>query len=299
MNDASFSGETRAFAYWMSGSLHFAEELAEEELGYAAGRCREVLEGRPPRGLPAMLPCREDSGSGFFLGPFPDTLFPGLPEPEAGRAAVRRYEARESVSFAFLAALQAVPAQARAALVLHDLLGRDAVEAGEVLAVSVSSLANLLECARDIVDGAYDAASGRREPPPEERAATLFMRYIFSWEAAYLEGFPEMLAEDVLLQLLPSGECRRGREAVTDHLVSGPLAGGAENARGRWRLLPTRANGQLAFGVYERDRERHMFKSHSLQVIFFEEEAVTEIVSFADPELFHSFEFLSEVHAQG
>lgn len=192
-----------------------------------------------------------------------------------------------------------MPVQARAALVLHDLIGEGVSEISQVLNLSGSNVEDLLEYARDAMDDSYDREAGRREPPPEERATELFMRYLYPWETGDLEGLTERLAEDVVLQLPPSPSWYRGREAVRSYLAAGPLAGEKGEARGRWRLLPRRANGQLAFGVYRRDGERRMFKAHSLEVIFFEGEAVTEIVSFKDPRLFPSFELLHEVLAQG
>ena len=124
----------------------------------------------------------------------------------------------------------------------------------EALSLSGSNLEDLLECARDAVADSYDRAAGRREPPPEDRATGLFMRYLFPWEAGDLDGLMERLSGDVLLQSVPSGEWFRGSEAVRSYLAGGPLAGGTEEARGRWRLLPLRANGQLAFGVYQPGR---------------------------------------------
>ena len=70
-------------------------------------------------------------------------------------------------------------------------------------------------------------------------------------------------------------------------------------ARGRWRLLPRRANGQLAFGVYQRDEERRVFRAHSIQVLHFAGELVAEIVSFGYPWLFPIFQLLPEVVVQG
>jgi RNA polymerase sigma-70 factor (ECF subfamily) len=315
--------ELRAFAYWMSGSLRFAEDLADRTiftagrlpdlpvepaprrawlLGCAARECSEALADLSPRSLPALLhppadpalPPSPPAEPSSWLEPFPDEFYPERPEP--GEGAALRYGSRESVSFAFLAALQPVPVQARAALVLHDLLGEGISELSGVLNLSGSNVEDLLDYARDAVDDSYDRGAGRREPPPEERATDLFMRYLFPWETGDLEGLTARLADDVVLQLPPSPSWYRGREAVRSYLSTGPFAG---EARGRWRLLPRRANGQLAFGLYRRDEEHRMFKAHALQVIFFEGEAVSEIVSFADPWLFPSFELLPEVYVQG
>ena len=321
----ALKGRVRAFAYWMSGSLRCAEDLAEEAFfragrlpdlpaeaaarsawleGYAARRCLEDLDGLPPRGLPAWLPRREGAGpagaagaAGPFLEPFPDGLYPELPGPGEGSAA--RFGARESVSFAFLSALQLLPVQARAALVLHDVMGEGTGGMEESLSLSGSNLEDLLECARDALADSYDTAAGRREPPAEDRAAGLFMRYLFPWESGDPDRLMEVLSDDVVLQLVPSGEWHRGREAVRAYLAAGPLAGGVEEARGRWRLLPLRANGQLGFGVYELVRESRMFKADAIEILSFEGEVVVEIVRFADPGLFGSFELLPEVFAQG
>jgi RNA polymerase sigma-70 factor (ECF subfamily) len=104
------------------------------------------------------------------------------------------------------------------------------------------------------------------------------------------------MREDVILQLPPSPSCYEGREAVKEHLSSYPLRG---DARGRWRLLPRRCNGQLAFGVYRRDDQRHVYAAHSIQVVCFTAELVSEIVAFGYPRLFPDFSLLPEVIAQG
>ncbi len=181
----SFKDELQAFAYWMSGSLRFAEDLAERTvftagrlpdlpaesasrrawlLGYAAQACMDALADLPPRGLPALLhppadptlPPAPAADPSSWLEPFPDEFYPERPEPAEGEAVVARYEARESVSFAFLAALQLVPVQARAALILHDIIGEGIGDIAEALNLSGSNLTDLLEYARDAMDDSYD-----------------------------------------------------------------------------------------------------------------------------------------------
>src|SRR5262249_29439355 len=88
----------------------------------------------------------------------------------------------------------------------------------------------------------------------------------------------------------------RGHDAVRRYLAAGPFGGAAG---GRWRLLPRRANGQLAFGGYERDGAREGDRAHSLQVVIFAGDLVAEIVAFAVPAVFPSFQLLPEVVVQG
>lgn len=196
----------------------------------------------------------------------------------------------------FVAALQALAPLPRAALVLCDVLGWTPVAAAAALDRAVGAIEQALAEGRAGLARRYVPALGRREPPPDERLPVLLMQYLHPWETADDEGLLARLAPDVVWQLPPSPTWYQGREAVRRYLAAGPFGG---DARGRWRLLPRRANGQLAFGVYERDDARDVYRAHSLQVVTFAGELVAEIVAFAAPALFPSFQLLPEIVVQG
>jgi RNA polymerase sigma-70 factor, ECF subfamily len=310
--------ELLLLCYRMGGSLLEAEGLAEDTLllvggSYraegaptctellkdAARKCAVSLADRPPRGLPRLYGAPSDPGlpplqpreGDSWLEPFPDDLLPD-PGPESGRV----YGARESVSLPFIAALQMLRPRERLCLVMADTMGWETEVLAEVLGTGAGEAGRSLEAARGSMSQVYDSARGNREPPGEGRAAELLMRYLYPWETGDVAGLAGRLHEDVILQSPPSPSWYEGRDAVAKHLASRPLAG---DARGRWRLLPRRANGQLAFGVYRLDEVRRIYAADSIQVLHFAGELVSEIVAFEYPWLFPTFRLLPKVDIQG
>ncbi|MBU1671913.1 MAG: hypothetical protein KKF41_14320 [Actinobacteria bacterium] len=224
-----------------------------------------------PRGVG---PAPSSPGDVGWLEPFPDDLLPqtGLEIPP--------YEPRESVSLEFVGALQGLSPPARARL----LLGHEDSPPADI------------EADHAAFEYAYDREAGRREPPPEADAGPLLMRYIFNWESAGPEGMEAMLSDGVVLQNVPSGECFIGRDEVLRHLATGPLRRGEGPL---WRLLPRRANGQMAFGAYVCMGSRQPFASHSIQVLYFDGSLVSEMIVFEYPRLFNLFDLLDELAPQG
>ena len=314
-----YRGELRLFCYRMGGALQEAEGLVEavffqagglplpltdtastrmELYKIAARLCLDALADQPPRSLPRLshppsdpyLPPLPPDNDDFWLEPFPDDLF-----PTAEYGGEKSYGERESISLPFIASLQFVGASGRACLILGDAMGWDIESLAEVLGAGVVDARRTLEEARESMSRVYDEEQGRREPPSDEKTKELCMRYLYPWETGDVAGLLERLSDDAVLQLPPSPSWYEGHAAVERYLVSHPLAG---SARGRWRLLPRRANGQLAFGVYRRDNERRVYRSHSIQVLRFKGEAVAEIIAFEYPALFPQFNLLPELTVQ-
>ena len=324
-SDRRFSGEgfrdeLRLFCYRMGGSLQEAEGLVEAAFFQAAGlplpltdtfstrvelhkiaasMCLEALEGQPPRGLPHLsnppsdpyLPPLEPEEGVFWLEPFPDDLY-----PETEHSGEVLYGERESISLPFMTALQSLQPHARASLILGDTAGWEVEVLAEIMGAGVVNTRHALEEARGYMSRVYDGEAGSSEPPPRERATELSMRYLYPYETGDVAGLMQRLSDDAVLQLPPSPSWYEGSEAVKQHLASYPLAGGA---RGRWRLLPRRANGQLAFGVYRRGEEKLTYRAHSIQVLRFEGDLIAEIIAFRQPTLFPYFKLLPELTAQG
>ena len=315
-----YRDELRLFTYRMCGSFQDAEDLVEAAFFRAGGLplpltatesmrmelfkvlarlCLDALAEQPARSMPftagtpsdPFLPPLPQEQDTSWLEPFPDDLYGG---PDYGGGG--RYGERESVSVTFISALQSLRPRERLCLILGDVMGWEVVALAEVLGAGVVDTRSALEEARASMPQVYDEELGTREPPPDARAGELLMRYLFPWESGDVGALMERLSDDVVLQLPPSSTWYEGREAVKEHLSSYPLRG---DARGRWRLLPRRCNGQLAFGAYRRDDQRHVYAAHSIQVVYFTAELVSEIVAFAYPFLFPAFRLLPEVAVQG
>ncbi len=320
-----YRDELRLFAYRMSGSLLEADRLTEDILrrarqgpgpGAAGGAwplyrmaveaCVESLVEKAPRTLPALalqpsdpVALNREPVHFGWLEPFPDDLYPdngAIVEDAPGFLTESLFSTRESISLYFIEALQRIEPVRRAALLLSDVLGWDVVEVAAAMVTSPAKTIGLLEDARGDMDGFYLRDLGRREPPSDESATAVFMRYLYSWETTSVGSLAGQLSGGVTLQVVPGAAWYGGRDAVLAHLEVDRLGEGAE---GRWRLLPRRANGQLAFGVYRRDVTTGLYIAHSIQVLHFESDLVSEIISFEYPSLFPFFDLLPQLSPQG
>jgi RNA polymerase sigma-70 factor (TIGR02960 family) len=181
-------------------------------------------------------------GEVVWLEPFPDALLPG---PEAS------YERSESVSLAFVTVLQTLPPRQVAVLLLRDVLGFHADEVAGMLGASVDAVKSALKRARASFPRPLEAAPGALpEAAPEtapERVPTddaIVARFVRAWEAADVDALVELLTDDVFMSMPPIPFEYEGPELVA-RFCAGIFAAGR-----RFRLVPTRANGQPAFGAY-------------------------------------------------
>jgi RNA polymerase sigma-70 factor (ECF subfamily) len=250
-----YRGELRVHCYRMLGNLHDAEDVLQETLlaawqgiaGFegrasirtwlyriATNRCLNKRRSRRAKewdipGVEVPEPTR--LGEVPWLEPFPDAL---LPEES--------YERQESISLAFVTALQTLPPRQVAVLILRDVLGFPADEVAGMLDTTVDSVKSALKRAR---------AGLPRPPRPaaaEEEKATV-ARFVRAWEAADIDGLVELLTDDVFIAMPPMPYEYVGREAVAGFCAAIFRAGR------RFSLLPTRANGQPAFVAYLRSGE--------------------------------------------
>ena len=183
----------------------------------------------------------------MWLEPYPDEalgLEDGYAAPEA------RYERRESVELAFVAALQHLPARQRAVLIMREVLGFSAREVAESLDTTVASVNSALQRARQALDERLPERSQQAtlRALGDERMRGLVERYMDAMERGDVDAVVAMLTEDATWSMPPIATWFRGRERVT-----GFLAGHAFTIR--WRHLPAHANGQAAVGCYARDPE--------------------------------------------
>jgi RNA polymerase sigma-70 factor (ECF subfamily) len=302
--------ELHAHCYRMLGSTHDADDALQDALlrawrGFARfeGRsslrswlytvatrtCLDTVEGRGKRALPVDLGPSSDRAvvgdaprTGVaWLGPYPDA---GLTNGPAGPDA--RYEQREAVELAFVAALQHLPGNQRAALLLFEVLGFSAAEIATTMDTSTASVNSALQRARRIV---AEKIPSRTQQQTLRRLDDARLREIVAGYAAALERgdadtLVALLTEDVTWSMPPLPHWYHGLEAVTDFAVRVPLTG-----CGSWRHLPTSANGQPAVGCYLWNDDAGAHLAWSINVLTLRGEHIAEITSFLGPDHFTLF----------
>jgi RNA polymerase sigma-70 factor (ECF subfamily) len=303
--------ELHLHCYRMLGSFHDAEDLVQETFlrawrgirdfeGRASFRtwlyriatnaclnalasrasARRVLpetQGPPSDQMPDGGPATEVP----WLDPYPDAALDGLADTTPGPEA--RYEMRESVQLAFVAAIQHLPPRQRAVLLLHDVLGWSAAEAAQLLNASVVSVQSALRRSRATLEKRLPAGRPSPQPVPDDRRRVLLDRYLRAWESADIDGFVSLVREDAVLSMPPWREWYRGREALRTFF------GWAWRRRGPFRLVPTAANGQPAFAFYIRDGNGPEWRAHLIHVISVHDDSITTLTFFLNPRLFVAF----------
>jgi len=176
-----------------------------------------------------------------WLQPYPDSLLDGVPDTAPGPEA--RYEATESISLAFITALQVLPPRQRAVLILRDVLGFRASEAAVMLDTTEESVSSALKRARA---GLRDRPGPAPPPPGSPAEQDLVARLTRAFEAGQVADLVALMTGDVWLRMPPVPLEYQGRELAARFL-------GAVSRGRRYRLVPTRANGQPAFGCYAVD----------------------------------------------
>jgi RNA polymerase sigma-70 factor (ECF subfamily) len=246
----------------------------------ATHSCLKVTRRRPTRVLPidygGPADPHDPTGSpiveSVWLEPYPDEAL--------------RYEERESVELAFVAALQHLPARQRAVLILRDVLGFSAREVADLLETSPASIDSALQRAHHTVERRIPASSQQTtlQGLGDEQLQEIVDRYVDAWERADVDALVSMLTADAILTMPPWREWFSGRDAVGAFLAAAPLRIDA-----RWRAIPTTANGQLAFALYDWDANSERFVSHAISVLTLERSEIAEITIFRAPDAFPRF----------
>ena len=256
----------------------------------ATNACLRAIERRPKRVLPIDYGPAADPHDTpaepitetVWLEPYPDTNL-GFTSPAGPEA---RYEQREGIELAFIAALQHLPARQRAALILRDVLGYSARETGEMLETTPVSIDSALQRAHKTVDQRLPGQSQQQTLRllGDEKLTRLVERYIAAWERNDVGAIVSMLAEDARIVMPPLPSWYGGREQIGIFLRTYPLAGVRQ-----WRLIPTTANSQPAVGVYVRDGQTEVFRPHSVNVLTLRDGLIEEITAFFDADEFRPF----------
>jgi RNA polymerase sigma-70 factor (TIGR02960 family) len=264
--------ELQVHCYRMLGSFQDAEDVLQETLlaawqglgGFegraslrtwlyriATNRClnaRRSANRRPAKewDIPEVEPPEPTRlGEVVWLEPYPDALLEGAisvpPGPEA------RYAQTEAISLAFVTALQILSARQRAVLILREVLGYHANEVADMLDSTVESVNSALKRARATLQRRLPPI-GDREPPPAADSRverTLVAKFVRSWESGDVEALVALLTANVRVSMPPMPLEYHGRDVVARFCAS-------LMRRRSHDLVPTRANGQPAFGAYLR-----------------------------------------------
>jgi RNA polymerase sigma-70 factor (ECF subfamily) len=300
----AYRSELHAHCYRMLGSAHDAEDALQETMlrawrglprfegrsslrswlyTIATNTCLNAIEKRPKRVLPVDYGPAADPHGGpgaplvesVWVEPFPDEVIgveDGYAVPEA------RYEQREAVELAFIAALQNLPPNQRAVLILREVLGFSAEETAASLDTTVASVNSALQRARKTVEERLPEQSQQQtlRALGDQEVHKIVERYVDAWERSDVEAVVAMLAEDATFAMPPMSKWFRGRADLRVFLAGWPLSGDW-----RWRPLLTRANGQPALAFYSWDPEQNAYLPFALNVLSFRPEgSIGDVTAF-------------------
>ncbi len=251
--DAEDALQDTLLAAWQSlGGFEGRSSLRTWLYRIATNRCldaRRSASRRPAKewDVPHVEPPEPTRfGEVVWLQPFPDALLEGAIDVPLGPEA--RYEQTESISLAFVTALQVLPPRQLAVLVLRDVLGYHADEVAGMLDSTVDSVTSALKRARASLQRRQPPAAGREPPPAADSPAedAIVASFVRAWESADLDALVALLTDDAFISMPPMPFGYEGRDIVA-RFCAGLFAAGR-----RFDLVPTRANGQPAFGAYLR-----------------------------------------------
>lgn len=284
--------ELHLHCYRMLASVHDAEDAVQEAF-LRAWRSRETYAGRSTFRAwlyriatnaaldiigrrPSVPSVTEDGNRAFevpWLEPYPERLLaaPAADEPEEVVAS------RETIELAFIIAVQQVPPQGRAALLLRDVLGWSAADSAQLLDVSVAALNSSLQRARAVLGEHLpaDRASWSAEYEAEERA--LVARYVDANEDYDGESLRALIAENARWAMPPDPVSITGAAEMCAAWEEG---GFGTSAFGELRCVVTRANAQPAVAVYRRREGEEEYRPLAVDVLRVADGVVAEILTF-------------------
>ncbi|NUU19169.1 sigma-70 family RNA polymerase sigma factor [Cellulomonas humilata] len=291
---APLRGELHAHCYRMLGSVHDADDALQDALlrawraidGFegrsslrswlyriATNTCLDAIAQRGRRALPVDLGPSSDQA---VVGDAPQTEVAWLgPYPDA------RYEQRESVELAFVAALQHLPGNQRAALLLFEVLGFSAAEIAMWMDTTVASVNSALQRARATV--AEKVPARDHQPAADARVREVVAAYSSALERGDVDLLLSLVTEDVTWSMPPLPHWYRGRPAVGDFATTVAFTCGS------WRHVPTSANGQPAVASYLRAPGEDVHRAWSIDVLTFRGDQVAELTAFIGPEHFEAW----------
>jgi RNA polymerase sigma-70 factor, ECF subfamily len=295
--------ELQAHCYRMLGSVQDAEDALQEALvrawkaidkfegrsslrswlyRIATNTSLDAIERRPKRILPIDYgpPADPHGGVGeplvesVWIEPFPDETL-GIEDGYASPDA--RYEQRESVELAFIAALQLLPANQRAVLILREVLGFSAQETADTLETSVASVNSALQRARATMEKKLPEQSQQEtlRTLGDERLREIVEQYADAWERNDVDTVVGMLAEDAAFTMPPMARWFHGHDGIRGFLEKWSML-----PEWGWKGIPTIANGQPAIAFYSWDEEKQARVPFAVNVLTFEGDKIKEVDAF-------------------
>jgi RNA polymerase sigma-70 factor (ECF subfamily) len=312
--------ELQIHCYRILGSLQDAEDVLQETLlgawrglerfeqraslrawlyRIATNRCLNALRdaGRRPRpslDLPFVAPEPTRVAEPTWVEPYPDVLLETILDASPGPDA--RYETRETVELAFITALQRLPPRQRASLVLRDVLGFRATEVAEMLDSSVDSVKAALKRARATLEQVMPPTDRDHAPLPNSPGEReLVRRFADAFQADDVNGIVTLLTEDAWLTMPPITLEYKGRSLIASFLRENAIWRSGQG----YRLVPTRANTQPAFGCYRTDAHAPIANATGLVVLTLEGEGIAAITQFMGPSILSRFGLPRTLRGQG
>ncbi len=300
-----YRGELQLHIYRIVGSAQDAEDLLQETLlaawrglasfeeraslrawlyRIATNRSLDVLRASRRRHESRMTEMPEPTryGEPVWLQPYPDVLLEGVPDHAPGPEAL--YEAKEAVALAFIAGLQHLPPQQRAVLVLRDVLGFRAAEVAETVDTTEASVNSLLRRARAAFESRLPASGRDRAPLPHSQLERdIVGRFAEAIETGDTDGVVALLTDDAWLTMPPEPYEYQG------HSTIGAFLRDRTARRGTPLLVPTRANGQPAFGCYFPSPQTEIARPAAMLVLTLEADRISAITWFGDSSVFRHF----------
>jgi RNA polymerase sigma-70 factor (ECF subfamily) len=311
-----YGAELHAHCYRMLGSLHDAEDALQETLlrawrglprlsrqrslrnwlyRIATNVCLDTLASRSARVLPIDHGGSSDPADhgdpiaeATWIDPYPDgEIDDGYAAPEA------RYEQREAVELAFVAALQHLPSRQRAVLILREVLGFSAREVAGTMDTTVASVNSSLQRARATVDKRLPEQSQQATVRSlgNRRVRDMVERFSDAFEHGDVDAILSMLAEDATFAMPPYAGWCRGRQAIAASWLM-PSLPAAE-----LRYIQSSANGQPALAAYRWNEQQAGYLPIALDVLTLRGETIADVVAFRTPGLFESFGLPTELPA--
>ena len=297
---APYRRELQVHCYRMLGSLQDAEDVLQETLlaawqdlpglerrsslrtwlyQIATHRCLNALRSArrrpqtdwPPPGLTPPEP--SGLGEVLWLEPYPDAFLEGLADSTHSPEA--RYETWEAMSLAFITAVQLLPPRQRAVLILRDVLGFPARDVAQMLESTEESVSSALKRARATMQHRQPAVHELAPPAGSAAERELVAQLTRAYEMADIDELITLLTDDVLLTMPPIPLEYAGRPLVAGFLAAVIFEPGLS-----FRMIPSRANGQPALGVYARKPSAPRFEPTGVLVFTLAGSKVSAITRF-------------------
>ncbi len=293
--------ELHAHCYRMLASVHDADDAMQDALlrawrgianfegrssvrswlyTVATRTCLDVIAGRGRRALPMDLGPSSDHAV-IDGAPLTDIAWLG-PYPDTGLAA----EQRESVELAFIAALQHLPGNQRAALLLFEVLSLSVAEIATIMDTSAASVNSALQRARATVADRIPARAGQQSlrKVDDARIRQAVAGFSAALERGDADALVALLTEDVTWSMPPLPDWYQGLAAVRDYAIKVPLT-----SCGAWRHLAVSANGQPAAASYSRRAGSGPYRPWSINVLTLRDGRIAEVTSFLGAAHFQDF----------